>query len=101
MKKPKVLGKFVYLTIPEKKETKLEVDHNTKEALEKEWMQKLDKVEVWAVGENANPAIKEGDFVLFDPSAINTIKMVPFKDENGNQITKALILDYHIVHIWP
>lgn len=96
-KKPKVLGKYVYIDIPEKPETKISVDENTKEALQKEWISKLRKLEVWAVGEAANPSIKEGDFVCVDPNAINNIKMVPMDDGS----VKGLILDYHIVHIWP
>ena len=97
MSKPKVLGKFVYIDIPEKPETKIQVDENTKEALQKEWIAKLSKLKVWAVGENANPSIKEGDMVLIDPNAINTIKMIPMDDGS----TKGMILDYNIVHIWP
>lgn len=97
MSKPKVLGKFVYIDIPKKKETKIQVDENTKEALQKEWIAKLSKLKVWAVGEAANPSIKEGDMVLVDPSAINSIKMVPMDDGS----VKGLILDYHIIHIWP
>lgn len=98
--KPKLLGKFIYLDIPAKPEYKIEVDHNTKEELEKEWLKKLNKLQVWAVGEAANPEIKEGDWVLVSPEGINQIKMVPF-EENGETIKRALILDYHIVHIWP
>jgi len=94
--RPKVLGKYVYLEIPTQEEFKFEVDHNTKEALEKEWIAKLNKLKVWAVGESANPSIKEGDFVLMDPNAISTLKMIPMDD--GTK--KGLILDYHIVHIW-
>ena len=97
MTKPKVLGKFVYIDIPEKPETKIQVDENTKEALQKEWIAKLSKLKVWAVGENANPSIKEGDMVLIDPNAINTIKMIPMDDGS----TKGMVLDYNIVHIWP
>jgi hypothetical protein len=97
MSKPKVLGKFVYIDIPEKQETKIQVDENTKEALQKEWISKLSRLKVWAVGESANPSIKEGDMVLIDPNSINSIKMVPMDDGS----VKGLILDYHIVHIWP
>ena len=94
--KPKVLGKFVYIDIPETPEYKIQVDENTKKALEKEWVSKFNRLQVWAVGESANPSIKEDDWVLIDPEAIRSIKMVPF-----GKTTKGLILDYHIVHIWP
>lgn len=96
MNKPHVLGKNVYIDIPEKPEYKIEVDANTKEELEREWISKFNKLQVWAVGEAANPSITEGCWVLVDPEAIRNLKMIPFGDE-----TKGLILDYHIVHIWP
>lgn len=97
MMKPKVLGKFVYISLPEKEqESKIIVDNNTKEDLNKALLQKFKKLEVWAVGESANPAIKEGQQVLVDPSAISQAKMVEFDDGS----VKALVLDYNIIHIW-
>lgn len=98
MNKPKVLGKYVYVSLPEQKEeNKVIVDENTKKALEKELLQQMKKLEVWAVGESANDSINEGDWVLVDPSALAQAKMVEFDDG----VTRALVLDFHIVHIWP
>lgn len=100
-KKPEVLGKYVYIDIPVRPKMHIKVDENTKEALEKEFLKKLDKLQVWAVGDAANPKIKEGDIVLVDPEAIaRNLKMVPF-NWNGETVEKGLILDFHIVHIWP
>jgi hypothetical protein len=96
MNKPVVLGKNIYLNIPEEEDRKVIVDQNTKEALEKELLRKLKKLEVWAVGESANPQIAVGDWVLVDPAAISQAKMVEFDDG----VTRALVLDYHIIHIW-
>lgn len=101
MEKPKVLGKYVYIDIPVRPEMKFKVDENTKEELEKEFLRKLDKLQIWAVGDSANTKLKEGQWVLIDPEAIrNNLKMIPFKFD-GERVYKALILDYHIVHIWP
>jgi hypothetical protein len=96
-KKPLVLGKNVYVNIPEKEENKIIVDANTKEALAKELLLKLKKLEIWAIGDAANPKLKVGQMVLIDPAAITRAKMVEFDDG----ITRALVLDYDIVHIWP
>lgn len=101
MNKPDVLGKYVYIDIPIREEMKFQVDKNTKEELEKEFLKKLKKLQIWAVGDAANSKLKEGQWVLVDPEALrSSVKMVPF-DINGKEIFKALILDYHIVHIWP
>lgn len=95
-KKPLVLGRYVYIDVPEKPETKIEVDENTKQALMKEWISKLSRLQIWAVGTATSDNIKEGDWVLVDPERIGSIKMVPF---DGH--TKALIMEDYIVHIWP
>jgi len=99
MNKPIVLGKFVYVDLPQKEELKVIVDENTKEALQKALLKDLQRVTIWAVGDAANPKLKEGQQVLVDPSALTggNSKIVPFEDGK----TRALILDYHIVHIWP
>lgn len=97
MSKPTVLGKNVYVTLPEpEKESKIIVDENTKEALNKELLKKMKKLQVWAVGDSANDKIKEGDWVLVDPTALAQAKMVEFDDG----VVRALVLDYHVIHIW-
>lgn len=98
--KPQVLGKFIYLSMPPEKETKMIVDENTKESLELEILKKLSKLQIWAVGEAANPKLKEDDWVLVSPEALTRAKRIKFQ-HNGEKVTKALVLDYDIVHIWP
>lgn len=100
MQKPIVLGKFVYITLPPQEDSKLIVDSNTKEALNKELMMKLSRLKVWAVGDAANPKIKENSWVLVNPSALQRAEIVPFEFE-GEKTLKALISDYDIIHIWP
>lgn len=97
MIKPKVLGKYVYVEVPIRKESKLTLDENTKESLQKEFLKQLSRVQVWAVGNMASQEIAEGDWVLVDPIALRDAKMVPFEDG----VTRALILDYNVIHIWP
>lgn len=98
MNKPTVLGKFIYVDLPEKEESKIIVDENTKEALQRELLKTLQRVTIWAVGDAANPLLKEGQEVLVNPSALTggNAKMVPFPDGK----VRALILDYDVVHIW-
>lgn len=98
MNKPTVLGKYIYIEIPQQPEYKIQVDANTKEELQKAWVKKLKRLKVWAVGEGANPSIKEGCEVLVDPAYIKEIKMVPF-DEDEEKVY-GLVVDYMIVHIW-
>ena len=98
--KPKVLGKFIYITLPPEKDTKMIVDANTKEALLKEVLRKHSKLQIWAVGEVANPLLKEDMWVLVTPDALVRANRIKF-DYNGEEVSKALVLDYDIVHIWP
>ena len=62
-------GNRLLLDLPKKEEGKLIVDENTKEALEKEMMQKLNKLTVYSVGDLVTD-IKAGDQILVDPSAL-------------------------------
>ena len=96
-KKPTVLGKFVYVDVPLRDELKIQVDQNTKENLEKEFLSKLKRLKIWAIGDGANPKLRAGQEVLVNPEALaRGAKMVEFEDG----ITRALVLDYDIVHIW-
>lgn len=97
--KPNLLGKYVYLTLPPQEKSKLIVDENTKEALSKEMMMKMRKLEVWCVGSAANPDLVVGQSVLVNPASLQKALMVPF-DIDGEEVIKALVLDYDIVHIW-
>ena len=101
-KKPQVLGKFVYIELPDAPDSKIIVDENTKEELHKKMLVHLQRVKIWAVGDAANPKLKVGQEVLVNPSALTgaNAKLVPFPDE-GKGVRRALVLDYDIVHIWP
>ena len=69
----KLLGNRVLLELPPKEESKLIVDENTKEALQKKLMEKMSKLKVYNVGDTVQ-TIKKGDIVLVDPEALQKAK---------------------------
>ena len=93
-----VLGRYVYITLPPKKESKIIPDSNTKEALQKELLKKMKRLQIWDVGELANPKLKKGMWVLVNPASLAKAQMVPFDEDET--IVRALIQDYDIIHIW-
>jgi hypothetical protein len=97
-KKPykQLLGNRIYLELPKKDESKLIVDENTKEALQKEVMKKMSKLKVYDVGNNVD-LVKAGDIVLVDPSKITNAVIVP---NLGLDIDIILISPFDVIHVW-
>lgn len=91
----KLLGNRIYLEMPKKEESKLIVDENTKEALEKEMLKKMSKLKVHTVG-TANMEIKEGDYVLVDPAALSKASLIPINDDES----VLLVSPFDIIMIW-
>ena len=91
----KLLGNRIYLEIPKKEESKLIVDENTKESLEKEMLKKMNKLKVHSVG-TANMEVKVGDFVLVDPAALSKAQLIPLSDDE----TVLLVSQFDIIQIW-
>ena len=87
-------GNRLLLDLPKKEEGKLIVDENTKEALEKEMMQKLNKLTVYSVGDLVTD-IKAGDEILVDPAALQKSPVVPIGGEN-----KLLVSPFDVILIW-
>lgn len=87
-------GNRLLLDLPKKEEGKLIVDENTKEALKKEMMQKLNKLTVYAVGDLITD-IKVGDEILVDPSALQKSPVIPIAGEN-----KLLVSPFDVILIW-
>jgi hypothetical protein len=87
-------GNRLLLDLPKKEEGKLIVDENTKEALEKEMMQKLNKLIVYAVGDLITD-IKVGDEILVDPAALGKSPVVPINGEN-----KLLVSPFDVILVW-
>ena len=78
----KLLGIRVYLELPKKEESKLVVDENTKEALQKELLKKMSRLKVVAIGSGVTePALIVGCEVLVDPSALSKSLVIPKEDK--------------------
>lgn len=87
-------GNRLLLDLPKKEEGKLIVDENTKEALEKEMMQKLNKLTVYAVGDLVTD-IKAGDEILVDPASLQKSLVIPIGEEN-----KLLVSPFDVILVW-
>lgn len=87
-------GNRLLLNLPKKEEGKLIVDENTKEALEKEMMQKLNKLSVYAVGDLVTD-IKPGDEILVDPASLQKSPVIPIGDDN-----KLLVSPFDVILVW-
>lgn len=90
-----LLGNRIYLEIPKKEKSKLVVDDNTKESLEKEMLKKMGKLRVHSIG-TANMDIKVGDYVLVDPSALSKAPIIPLSDDE--QV--LLVSPFDIIMVW-
>ena len=91
----KLLGNRIFLEIPKKEESKLIVDENTKESLEKEMYKKMAKLKVHTIG-TANMDVAVGDFVLVDPQALQKAPLIPLsEDENV-----LLISPFDVIMVW-
>jgi hypothetical protein len=90
----KLLGNRILLDLPKKDEGKLIVDENTKEALEREMMQKLNKLTVHAVGDLVT-SINIGDEILVDPTSLGKAPVIPIGDDN-----KLLVTPFDVILVW-
>lgn len=95
---PKLLGNRIYLEMPKKEESKLIVDENTKEALQKELLKKMSRLKVHSVGTAiTDPDLKVGVEVLVDPSALrDKTLIIPLSDKEDVMMVSI----FDIVHIW-
>ncbi len=93
----KLLGNRVYINLPEKEESSLIVDENTKDALNKELLNKMSKLTVHSVGNGIEESVlKEGDQVLVDPNKISTGLLIPISDTK-----KVLLVSiFDVIHVW-
>lgn len=91
----KLLGNRIYVEIPKKEESKLVVDENTKEALQREMLMKMSKLTVYAVGETVNN-VAVGDVILVDPASLSKAHVIPLSDEKD----VLLISPFDVIHVW-
>jgi exosome complex RNA-binding protein Rrp42 (RNase PH superfamily) len=81
----------------EAEESKLVVDENTKEALQRELLNKMSKLKVVQVG-TVVTEIKVGDWVLVDPAALNKATLVPISDDGEERV--ILVSPFDVIQIW-
>jgi len=87
-------GNRILLIMPEENKSKLTVDENTKEALQKEMLKKMSKLTVYAVGDMIKD-INTGDELLIDPLALQKAPIIPIGDSN-----KLLVSYFDVVLVW-
>jgi hypothetical protein len=90
-----LLGNRIFLEIPKKEESKLIVDENTKESLEKEMIKKMSKLVVHSVGDTIQN-IKKGDAILVDPAALQKALIIPLSDDE--QV--LLVSPFDVIYKW-
>ena len=91
----KLLGNRIYVEMPKKEDSKLVVDENTKEALQREMLKKMSKLTVYAVGD-AVSFVTPGDVILVDPGALSKAPLIPLSDEKD----VLLVSPFDVIHVW-
>jgi hypothetical protein len=91
----KLLGNRIYAEVPKKEESKLVVDENTKEALQREMLKKMSKLTVYAVGDLVTNIVP-GDVILVDPGQLSKALLIPLSDEKD----VLLISPFDVIHVW-
>lgn len=90
-----LLGNRIYVEIPKKEESKLIVDENTKEALQREMLKKMSKLTVYDVGDLVT-TVKPGDVILVDPGKLKDAMVIPLSDDKD----VLLVSPFDVMHIW-
>ena len=92
----KLLGNRIYIEMPkQEEESKLIVDENTKEALQKEMLKKFSKLKVHTVGDTVSN-LKSGDIVLVDPGTLSKAPLINLSDDE--QV--LLVSPFDVIMIW-
>jgi hypothetical protein len=92
----KLLGNRIYLEMPTQNEdSKLIVDENTKEALQREMLKKFSKLTVHTVGDTVS-TMKAGDVVLVDPGVLSKAPLIDLSEDE--QV--LLVSPFDVIMIW-
>ena len=92
----KLLGNRIYVEMPKQNEdSKLIVDENTKEALQKEILKKMSKLKVHTVGDLVT-SIKAVDIILVDPSSLSKAPLINL----SNDEEVILVSPFDVIMIW-
>jgi hypothetical protein len=81
--------------MPKKEESKLIVDENTKEALEKEMLKKLSKLVIHSVGDTIQN-LKKGDVILVDPASLQKAPLISLTEEE----VVMLVSPFDVIYKW-
>jgi len=90
-----LLGNRIYVDIPKKEESKLIVDENTKEELQRQMLKKMSKLKVYDVGDIVKN-VKAGDTVLVDPGKLKDAVVIPLSDDKD----VLLVSPFDVIHVW-
>jgi hypothetical protein len=90
-----LLGNRVYLEIPEEPVSSIILDEQTLALREKERVDKLGRLKVYAVGA-AIEGLSEGDEIMIDPTSITKVLKIPLSPDKD----VLLISYFDIAHIW-
>lgn len=92
----KLLGNRIYIEMPkQEEESKLIVDENTKEALQKEMLKKFSKLTIHTVGDTVS-TMKAGDVVLVDPGVLSRAPLINLSEDE--QV--LLVSPFDVIMIW-
>lgn len=92
----KLLGNRIYIEMPkQEEESKLIVDENTKEALQKEMLKKFSKLTIHTVGDTVSN-MKPGDVVLVDPGVLSRAPLINLSEDE--QV--LLVSPFDVIMIW-
>jgi len=92
----KLLGRRVYLELPEEENSSIILDEETKAFKEKERMRKYGRLVVYAVGSGVTDELSEGDEVMIDPGSVSRVMKIPLSEDKD----VILISIDDIAHIW-
>jgi len=90
-----LLGNRIYVEIPKKDESKIIVDENTKEALQREMLKKMAKLTVYDAGDLVS-TVKAGDVILVDPGKLKDAMVIPLSDDKD----VLLVSPFDVIHVW-
>jgi hypothetical protein len=91
----KLRGNRVYLELPKREESLIELTPELEETRAKEEIKKFNRLKVYAVGD-AVLDLKTGDEVLVMPDALTKASIVPLSDE----LSVLLVSSFDICHVW-
>ena len=91
----KVLGKRVYLELPDMPDSAVILSDGAKKELLEAEKAKLLKLKVYAVGDQVT-SVEEGDVIMADPRALMNAPTISV----GDGVKVIIIEEYDVSHIW-